>query len=595
LLFFDRLYRRRDPIITFNWLPLDYESCKIRAEKSPVETKRTSPSTAKKNSQGSKKNDGSEVSGGHSNSFLSGVSEKVLEHELGVNLPQSLGSSHDTKLDLDKLYEWLEKAKWEYCIWISTLNRDHNFNPRGKIDPNGSTFTKIVNGLKLHFKSNTWSTIIYREDGIYFSWSMNSNGHMSFWLNEKLSLELFFRHLQEKLEPCNLTTKEFKALIEGIKHRNTENERKRLFKLMTKNEFEKLKEQLDSIKDSEMQELETANIIGPAGIIARDFNQACLVCKKIFFKGLYLSVLIKIDKSKGPFEIEFIGPEGPTRRLQDVVSRALQTVESLGQLEFLLESSIEILCANNELLVNNSEKLDNIKANLESLQETDSKMHQQVQQLMPRQELLCEFSEIDAHLINLDYKTGLYHYDLKKDLSELFKRVLTNSLDLADFITSFDTELLKLKEEYKDAFGEFEEDVVTGLNTIQKDVLAAKSEVIEEIKNGVEVLKNDIKTSSDDLATLIKEEFQTLGEDIQNRMYRLLKVVKIVPKITAKELSTQLNISQKTVYKYLKKLQEKKLVSSTKRSLKGRGRPSLVFSLPVHYLFKSTKKMNEFK
>ena len=108
------------------------------------------------------------------------------------------------------------------------------------------------------------------------------------------------------------------------------------------------------LEDSEKKKLfylETANLIGPREVIEREFNKACLVYKQVYFNGLYLPVRIEIDKSKGPYEIEFKGPRGPTQRLQEVTSNPFEVVQSVGVLDFKLDTAIDIGIDNNEALV----------------------------------------------------------------------------------------------------------------------------------------------------------------------------------------------------------------------------------------------------
>ena len=166
LFLFRRLYDAKKPIVSFADFHHSYEYYRLRLRNSPEEITDTPISTAKEISSETKSNDISEV------------------------------SDHHSDLNLSELYKWLEEKKWEYCIWISKDDRDHNKNCQGQIDPDGVTFRKLVKGYGLTFSNqNGWETIIYKKAGLYFSWAINKNGHIRFWINEKLSWELLFRLL----------------------------------------------------------------------------------------------------------------------------------------------------------------------------------------------------------------------------------------------------------------------------------------------------------------------------------------------------------------------------------------------------------------
>ncbi|MBD3214202.1 MAG: hypothetical protein GF311_16450 [Candidatus Lokiarchaeota archaeon] len=228
--------------------------------------------------------------------ILSAKNKKFLEEKnesgvSGVSAPQHEMGVESRKLDFEDLFKWLEEKKWEYCIWISKSDRDHNIQIKGNLNVNGTTFKKIVRGLNLSFSpKNGRITIVHskgdKDNGLYFAWQLTNTGHNDFWIKDELTWELFIQNLQKKLEPCNLTPEEFKELLECLK----------------------------DVKDDQLVfQLETANLIGPRDVIKKLFNKACLIYRRVRHRGRYFPVLVKIDKSKGPYEIEFIGPHGPTR------------------------------------------------------------------------------------------------------------------------------------------------------------------------------------------------------------------------------------------------------------------------------------------
>ena len=437
-------------------------------------------------------------------------------------------------MDLSALYNWLEEKKWSYCIWISKIDRDHNINPLGQLDPSGSAFTKLIDGLGLTFLNrNGWESVIGKKDGLYFSFSCNKNGYLRFWINEKLSWELFFDLLQERLKACNLTTEEFKEIIEALE----DDEKKKLFLL------------------------ETANVIGPRDIIEREFNKACLVYKKAYFKGLYLPVLVKIDKSKGPFEIEFQGADGPTRRLEDVTVRAFETVQSLGHLEFLQKSNLEVNIANNELLEKNEKSIINVESSLGSLQ----------QLVMPKEEVLVEFSEIDGRLFNLDIKTDIQHVEVKTHFRDLLKASLNNASNISELIALLDQEIPELKVNFKEVIFENIEPLFAGQRLIVKK--------IDETSDKITNLKNNISKKFESLQEYLSKEFQDVKIKNKNALYLIVRKLHKIPNLTVSEIFSELNVSKTTVYSYFKKLQERELIGHVISKKSRPGRPSKIYHL----------------
>jgi len=361
-----------------------------------------------------------------------------------------------------------------------------------------------------------------------------------------LSWELFFRLLQEKLKFCNLTTEEFKEFIEVLE----DSEKKKLYKL------------------------ETANLIGPREIIEREFNKACLVYEKVYFDGLYLPVEIKIDKSKGPYEIEFKGPSGPTRRVQDVTVRAFETVQSLGQLDFKLDSNLQISAANNRQLV--------------VLQ----------QKTLPKEDVLREFSEIDAKILNLDIKTDINQVDLRERL-EYIKRIFPKLKDtlielnsegsierakIRENIVNLIIQILNLDTNIQGNLDENKKMVEDLFLDTSSEIINAKEEIVKKIESSVELINKNI----DNLKNYIFEEFKEINSRVKDALYLTLRKLDKLPDLTARKLSEELNVSRKTVYSYLKKLQDKNLIQSEIKnsSRPGPGRPPKIFKLNFKKILK---------
>jgi hypothetical protein len=405
-------------------------------------------------------------------------------------------------LNLSELYRYLEEKKWEYCVWISKVDRDHNLNPIGRVDPQGVAFDKLEKGLGLKFSNaNGWETVIGAKDGLYFSWSINKNGYIRFWINEKLSWELFFQLLQEKLKRCALTNEEFKEIIECLE----DEERKKLFYL------------------------ETANMIGPREVIEREFNKACLIYKKVYFDGLYLPVLVKIDKSKGPHEIEYQGPEGPTRRLQDITSRAVEVVESMGVLDFKLNSELQVSLSNNELLEKHGKKIVEVETGIEQLQ----------QQIVGKDEFKIEATELEGQLLNLFVENDVYQLEQRTHFTNLLKASLKNAKtaqlnaeNIIDLIKTLEREFPELKNNIEQIVYDNIEPIVSGQQAL-----------VQKIDN----LNTSIKKEFDTLKEFVSSEFKETRIQVRNNLYLVLRKMQELPGATVKELTKELNLPKSSV------------------------------------------------
>ena len=522
LSFFRGLYVRKKSIILFERIAKDYKYYRLRFKTTTPEVIIPEPiiSSGKKNpKKKGKSNDPRELSLGHS------------------------------KLDLSALYKFLEEKKWKYCIWISKLARDHNKDCIGQLDPGGVVFQKLMNSFGLTFLAkNGWEQIIYKSAGLYFSWAVNKNGWLRFWIHDYLSWELFFEHLQIKLEICNFTPAEFKEFIGVLE----DSEKKKLFYL------------------------ETANLIGPRDIIERDFNKACLVYKQVYFKGLYLPVKIEIDKSKGPYEIEFKGPNGPTRRLQDLTANTIEVVESLGVLDYKFDTAIDIGIANNEAIVNVGnglvaiqQQVPKVEARVFNLDKKIIKSIQNQKDIKKRIELIRNIlPKIQNELILANGRGALERSEIRHSLVQVIFQLLR--LD-----TNIHRDLVHTERMVENLFFD-----------TSNEIVRAKDEIIEELGAKIE----EVNEQFDTLKSFISSEFEQVKNRVKNSLYLTIRKLDKLPEITAKNLAAELNVSRKTVYSYLKKLQDKKLINSEVKKFPGPGRPGRIFKLNLSKLYKIIKK-----
>lgn len=298
-------------------------------------------------------------------------------------------------LNEQDLHNYLKERQWDYCIWIDKLDRVHNLKASGTLDTDHSVWVKLIRGLNIQFDKSNGQAFITRNsvDGLGFTWQIRNSGKVRFWFEDTCSWELIFYNLQKLLEPCKIKTDELKYLIEKLKE-----------------------------TDEGLFELEVANETGPAKIIKRLLNKACLIYQQVYFKGKYYPVLIKIDKSKGPYEIEFIGPYGPTKALQDLTVRSFEVVESLGRFEFIIGNLVsnwvkthEIQRETFHILDKRLKKIDNdhlgqeilltgISAKLHQNEQLIRKTFNEIKELKDKNEILTEvFPDSRCH-----FKNNLY-------------------------------------------------------------------------------------------------------------------------------------------------------------------------------------------
>jgi predicted transcriptional regulator len=526
----------------------------------------------------------------------------------GVSPPHRFQGSEGGSIDFNDLFKWLEEKKWEYGIWISKDDRDHNIKVSGRLDLKDRVekraFDKIVAGLNLTFSKNNGNcTIVHskgkKDDGLYFSWQITKKGYNQFWKKENLSWELFFYNLYDVLSPCDLTDEEFGVLIECLK----DNQDDRLFKFMCPDDFdiEALKKNLNA---DENQQLETANPIGPREIVEEKFNKACLIYHKVLHKGKYYPVMVKIDKSKGPYEIEFIGAYGPTRALQDVTVRAFETVESLSRFEFLLQEFLQKYIRTNEI-VSEIHTLEISTNNI--VKDTNSQISS----------ITSSFDGLKDDFLKKDIRDDIFQVEVKDNFKNVLNKV-DKALQIGNQITK-NTSLLNdktnltnqglgqvaviLRESYRDIqeiqhqqkkhildIQDLEKDIVVGQNTINSNLNHSTKEIKEEMKIGFEQLRDDIQFLSDDLKGVINKRFEESRNEFRNNLYLVLRKLDKVSELTAKDISKELDVSLKSVYNYLKILKDNGLIREKKMKRKGRGRPAKLFKLHLEKLYKLIKR-----
>lgn len=372
---------------------------------------------------------------------------------------------------LKALGEGIEKIKSDMRIYISKINRDHNINVKGFLDPKSDLFNILCTEFSTDFNNGSgWSTIIPAAHGVGFSLSLHKNGHIRMWINHKLSWDIFMEQFWGQFKSLEFT--QFSQLLEVFEYN-----RDKLFIL------------------------ETANMIGPRPVIDKTLKGAMLSINNIYSHGKLSDILVKVDYSEDDPEIEFIGPEDPTRKLQDLVVRPMEVVQSLGHLEHTIENNLD---ATNAVLQNQNDMALEASKNHKSTMERFATVEQQ----------------------------QLTTVQVMKESQEVSKA----------------------------QFGMVVDELHTGHEIILNELQLGKEQntwLHEEVINRIDSLQ-------DSITKIIDDRIQTLNQNFKNNLYLVLRALETLPGRTVKELSEELKIPQKSLYRYFSRLRGAELIASKK-------------------------------
>ncbi len=506
-------------------------------------------------------------------------SESQDEDDLGGGSARSdphlfVPKRHST-IDTEDLYEYLREEQWAYCIWISKTDRVHNLQAKGRLDEEGSVFRKIQHGLNLEFSpKNGQCYVVHAADNLGFSWQLSQHGYMHFWFDDSCSWELLIKYLKDKLDQCNLTQEEFALLLEELKTANTEEE-ETLF--------------------------EVANDIGPDNVIEQFFNKSALIYHTVPYEGKFYDVLVKIDKSKGPYEIEFIGPEGPTRNLQDLTVRPFEVCQSLSQFQFIIQNLVESTVRTqhavhrtyklSEKVFENTEEiklgLEGQDTQLENIQNTVISNGDTMQVLQTKMDTMEDQSEI---VNQIKTKITRIYRELRPSqdtsvLTTLAQETQTVANTLTQLIEAQtdikDTQLQKTEKEHEQT----RDLVIDCTRDLHQNITDSKEDIITKLDD----LDESFNTKFDNFQQYITSEFASTRSEVRNSLYLILRKLDKVPARTASELQEELNVSKRTVYNYLNKLRKHGLIQESKEKRKTKGRPATQFIINFKKLVKKLK------
>jgi len=411
----------------------------------------------------------------------------------------------------EQFADLIESKKIEMAIWISKIKRDHNYDPMGRIDEFSDLFKKLVDHYNLTFLNKSgYDRLVGKNDGFCFSMTMNKSGHIHLWVNQTrgyydwtLFIKQFFNEFQF------LSFDEQSQLLQCFEY-----SRNKLFIL------------------------ETAKTIGPKSLIDANWKGACVACKRLIWKGKFNDVMVWIDYSKGPAEIEFHGAEGPCRLMQELLTMPYEIAESMGRFESILEEFLT--------------QFEFIEQGFMDLSQTIAKNH-------------------DALIQNIKESKSQEgtHFDILSSNQRGIITTLDNRFNDVDF---------QLQQIYDQNSGN-QIVLLDSIHNNHEEVIQVVQYTSNKMLSGLEVLDKKIDSKFDDLYREIVEMMDTHNEKFKNNLYLVIRAIHNIPGATINEISQFFNsedidIKIKQIYAYVKRLENegliKKLTINESAGRKGR-------------------------
>ncbi len=459
----------------------------------------------------------------------------------------------------------LQRERLEYYgIWISQVALRHFQSLKVRLDASGSIFQKIETHFNPSYNTKNNYTAISKDEkknlGICFSFHFTKYGYLRLHVSmpkEERDIERFVKDFFNifKLK-VGLTDEEIIELMESLY-------------LERKNEL--------------AFKIHEARGIGPKKTIDEKFKGAKIKVTEVHWFGQpeYKAGIDYSDLMKPHIEAE--GPADQVCRFMGLTAGIPEMVSNLTDIREVGYRT------RNEVNVNTQG------------------IGQLSRMVMPKEDVLAEFSEIDAKMGIYDLNQEIRHVETKQLFKEAIKGILNNSNNLGQTLLTLDESLKEVKDELKQDLLEFEGDVVTGLNLINSNVDNTRKKMVSivdntkndvnsnvdntrnHLSNKIDGLEKNIVSRFDSQDKFLAAEFKNIRFRIKNSLYLILRKLEKVPGMTAKKLHSELKVSKKTLYNYLKILQDKKLIVPVKKISNSRGRPPNVFRLNFKTIYKKIK------
>lgn len=525
------LYDRKQPLLAFIDLYREYDYFQFKytqdqikqKEKTTIEKKDPLISTAKESFLED------EMSGSSGGS-----------HPLSVEEGRREGEGSDSvklcDLPIDYVPELIQKRKEDFGIWISKVALRHFESLKCKFALDDDIFRKIESYFipgYCGYGSNKWATPIdndkKKELGVCFGFQFTEYGSVRIHLSGDKDIEYFTTDFFEVFSKV-LSDTEIVTFLEML-----------------------LLERLDK----PVFYVHEARSMGPKDVVDAEFKGAHIKVNEIHWFG----------KIKWDARIDYSDPMKPHIEAEGPMPQA-------GNFMKLLDGSPEFIA-----------NLSDVREVGYRIRDTVHEVYKGVGQISKIIELthkdhVAYLSEIDAknHIRYLQTEIGIaglttildrLYTTTTKSYGQTTAALHTVSLDMKAIALGVGT-LASLQNDVKE---ELHEHIDHRSHLTEQLIIDTNNNVIDKI----ETVHKDLKQTTDDIKTLIESKFDSLGHTLKNNLYLVLRKLDSIPGATAKEISKSLNKSQKTVYSYLKKLQDKKLVSSKSIKKSSRGRPAQVY------------------
>ena len=535
----------------FNWL--DWKSLHnnyIYKIKSPIEEEEIS--TGEENL---KKKDKNRDSSGRSHPSPSNFERRAPENVEPKNL---------SDVPIQMVPGLLNKRKDDFGIWISRVALRHFQSLICYLDAvNDSIFSKFEQHFDPEYATNRWATPISNEKrdemGINFSFQMSEKGTIRIHPNTK-NIQAF--------------TQDFFTIFKPIL---TDNEMIRFLELLS---LERKKKPVYKIHD--------ARHVGPKDIVKEEFKGAHVKVNEVHWFGK-INYDVRVDWSEPSRpHIESQGPVAQTGNLMKLIDGSPEFISNLSEIR--------------ELSYDSNDKIHENHVGIGKLSDIVMNNGQALQLI--HQDTTSYVSEVDAHLNNVELQSQIRHEDLvhklkliKKEfphLKDLFieahKKNSKENIKLRKYLANIVVGIMNLQaidhEDHEQILNEIQQvfldtsnEMNNGFQEVHGAIYGAKDEIVQVFNDKFDTFKD-----------LVFKEFKDVRFAIKNSLYLILRKIDRAPGLTAKELSKNMKVSQKTVYNYLKRLQENGIIISEKKNSSGRGRPSRSFTLNLKKLLKLKEK-----
>lgn len=479
--------------------------------------------------------------------------------------PENFEPKKLSDVPIQMVPELLNKRKNDFGIWISKVALRHFQSLMCYLDTvNDPIFSKFEQHFDPEYATNRWATPISNakrdEMGINFSFQMSEKGTIRIHPNTR-DIQAF--------------TRDFFTIFKPIL---TDDEIIRFLELLS---LERKKKPVYKIHD--------ARHIGPKKIIKEEFKGAHVKVNEVHWFGK-INYDVRVDWSEPSRpHIESQGPVAQTGNLMKLIDGSPEFISNLTEVR--------------ELSYNSNDKIHENHVGIGKLSDIVMNNNQALQ--LMHKDTMSYISEVDAHLNNIELQTQIRHEDLIHKL-KLIKKEFPHLKDL--FIEAY-----KKNSEENIKLRKFLADTVIGIMDLQTIVHDDNEQILNEIQqvfldtsndmnNGFEGVHGAINGAKDEIVQVFNDKFDTFKDlvfkefkdvrfAIKHSLYLILRKIDRVPGLTAKELSKSMKVSQKTVYNYLKRLQENGIIISEKKKTSGRGRPSRSFTLNLKKILKLKEKL----